>query len=51
MKAIFSPRLAKPADPFSPAIDAGGFIYVSGQIGQRPSDGTMAGGGVEQQTE
>jgi 2-iminobutanoate/2-iminopropanoate deaminase len=51
MKAVFSPRLAKPAGPFSPAIDAGGFIYVSGQIGQRPSDGAIAGGGVEQETE
>jgi 2-iminobutanoate/2-iminopropanoate deaminase len=51
MKAFFSARLAKPAGPFSPAIDAGAVIYVSGQIGKRPSDGAIAGGGVEQETE
>jgi 2-iminobutanoate/2-iminopropanoate deaminase len=51
MKAVFSPRLAKPAGPFSPAIDGGGFIYISGQIGQRPSDGAVADSSVEQQTE
>ena len=32
--AITSPELAPPVGPFSQAVDAGGFIYLSGQVGQ-----------------
>jgi enamine deaminase RidA (YjgF/YER057c/UK114 family) len=31
---ITSPELAPPVGPFSQAVEAGGFIYFSGQVGQ-----------------
>ena len=31
-KAIFPPNAAKPLAPYTPAIEAGGFVYLSGQI-------------------
>jgi reactive intermediate/imine deaminase len=45
-----------PADswpyPFSPAVRAGGFLFVSGQIGARMENGAMAlvPGGIEAET-
>ena len=36
--------------PYSQAIAAGGFVFVSGQLGLTPA-GEMVGGGVEEQTE
>jgi reactive intermediate/imine deaminase len=35
--------------PLSPAVRAGDFVYVSGQVPVRP-DGSMADGGIEAQT-
>ena len=35
--------------PYSQAIAAGGFVFVSGQLGLRPGD-TAIGGGIEEQT-
>jgi 2-iminobutanoate/2-iminopropanoate deaminase len=37
--------------PYSQAISAGGFVFVSGQVGVRPGDGELAGGTIEGQTE
>jgi 2-iminobutanoate/2-iminopropanoate deaminase len=42
--AITSPDLAPPVGPFSQAVDAGGFIYFSGQVGQDPTGKVVAGG-------
>jgi 2-iminobutanoate/2-iminopropanoate deaminase len=36
--------------PYSQAIAAGGFVFVSGQLGLRPGD-TEISGGIEEQTE
>jgi reactive intermediate/imine deaminase len=36
--------------PLSPAVRAGDFVYVSGQVPVR-SDGTMVAGGIAEQTE
>src|SRR5438105_11757096 len=36
--------------PYSQAIAAGGFVFVSGQLGLRPGD-TAISGGIEEQTE
>lgn len=36
--------------PYSQAIAAGGFVFVSGQLGLKPGD-TEIGGGIEEQTE
>ena len=49
--AIASPVLAPPVGPFSQAIRADGFLYLSGQIGVDPATGTLAEGGVAAQTE
>jgi 2-iminobutanoate/2-iminopropanoate deaminase len=49
--AITSPTLAPPVGPFSQAIRADGFLYLSGQIGVDPTTGKLAEGGVAAQTE
>ena len=43
---ITSPELAPPVGPFSQAVDAGGFIYFSGQVGQDPTTGKLVTGGI-----
>ncbi|HVM57168.1 MAG TPA: RidA family protein [Gaiellaceae bacterium] len=37
--------------PYSQAIRAGGFVFVSGQLALRPGDKELAGGSIEEQTE
>jgi 2-iminobutanoate/2-iminopropanoate deaminase len=48
---ITSPELAPPAGPFSQAVDAGGFIYFSGQVGQDPTTGRLVPGGIAAETD
>jgi 2-iminobutanoate/2-iminopropanoate deaminase len=49
--AIRSDRLAPPVGPFSQAVRSGGFIYLSGQVGQDPTTGKLVAGGVEAEIE
>ena len=49
--AITSPELAPPVGPFSQAVDAGGFIYFSGQVGQDPTTGKRVAGGIAAETD
>ena len=49
--AITSPELTPPVGPFSQAIEAGGFIYFSGQVGQDPMTGKLVAGGIAAETE
>src|SRR5438445_12913119 len=49
--AITSPELARPAGPFSQAIEVGGFLYFSGQVGQDPATGKVVEGGIVAETE
>ena len=49
--AITSPELSPPAGPFSQAIEAGGFLYFSGQVGQDPATGKVVEGGILTETE
>jgi 2-iminobutanoate/2-iminopropanoate deaminase len=49
--AITSPELAPPVGPFSQAIEVGGFLFFSGQVGQDPATGKLVVGGVESETE
>jgi len=49
--AITSPELAPPVGPFSQAIEVGGFLYFSGQVGQDPVTGKVVEGGVVPETE
>jgi 2-iminobutanoate/2-iminopropanoate deaminase len=37
--------------PYSQAIRAGGFVFVSGQLALRPGDKELSGGSIEEQTE
>jgi 2-iminobutanoate/2-iminopropanoate deaminase len=49
--AITSPELTPPVGPFSQAIEAGGFIFFSGQVGQDPMTGKLVAGGIAAETE
>ena len=49
--AITSPELTPPVGPFSQAIEAGGFIYFSGQVGQDPTTGKLVAGGIDAEAE
>ena len=49
--AIRSPELTPPVGPFSQAIEVGGFLYFSGQVGQDPATGKVVEGGIVAQTE
>jgi 2-iminobutanoate/2-iminopropanoate deaminase len=49
--AITSPELAPAVGPFSQAVDAGGFIYFSGQVGQDPTTGKLVPGGIGAETD
>ena len=42
--AITSPELAPPVGPFSQAVEVGGFLYFSGQVGQDPATGKVVEG-------
>jgi 2-iminobutanoate/2-iminopropanoate deaminase len=41
----------KPIGPYSQAIRANGFLYVSGQVALDPKTGEMTGADIRQQTE
>jgi 2-iminobutanoate/2-iminopropanoate deaminase len=49
-KAIVSGGAPAALGPYSQAVDAGGFVFCSGQVGLAP-DGTPVEGGVAAQTE
>jgi 2-iminobutanoate/2-iminopropanoate deaminase len=48
---IRSSNLPPPGGPYSPAIKAGGFIFVSGQAAVDPQTGQVVGTTIEEQTE
>ena len=49
--AITSSELTPPVGPFSQAIEVGGFLYFSGQVGQEPATGKVVEGGIVAETE
>ena len=49
--AVTSTELTPPVGPFSQAIEVGGFIYLSGQVGQDPTTGKLVAGGIAAETE
>src|SRR6476661_6566848 len=49
--AITSPELTPPVGPYSQAVDTGGFIYFSGQVGQDPATGKLVPGGITAETD
>ena len=50
-RAVTSPELTPPVGPFSQAIEVGGFIFFSGQVGQDPTTGKLVAGGIAAETD
>jgi len=50
-KCIFAVNGPKPIAPYSPAVEANGFVFVSGQVGSDPATGKLVEGGISAQTE
>jgi 2-iminobutanoate/2-iminopropanoate deaminase len=48
---VLTDRGPKPIGPYSQAIKANGFLYVSGQVSIDPKTGEFTGGDIRQQTE
>jgi 2-iminobutanoate/2-iminopropanoate deaminase len=46
---VTSDRIAPPVGPFSAAVRAGDFLFLSGQVAQDPRTGKLVDGGVEAQ--
>jgi 2-iminobutanoate/2-iminopropanoate deaminase len=49
-KAIQTPLAPAAIGPYSQAIEAGGMIFCSGQLGLDPGTGGLVAGGVEAET-
>ncbi len=49
--AVITDRGPKPIGPYSQAIKANGFVYLSGQLALEPKTGEMVGSDIRQQTE
>lgn len=50
MKAISTEKAPKAIGPYSQAIEAGGMVFVSGQLPIDPATGMFAEGGIKEQT-
>jgi 2-iminobutanoate/2-iminopropanoate deaminase len=48
---VLTDRGPKPIGPYSQAVKANGFLYVSGQVALDPKTGEMTGGEIAKQTE
>ncbi|HEV3317042.1 MAG TPA: RidA family protein [Candidatus Angelobacter sp.] len=48
---ISTPNAPKAIGPYSQAIRANGFVFISGQVCFDPATGNLISGGIEQQTE
>ncbi|WP_460123432.1 Rid family detoxifying hydrolase [Stetteria hydrogenophila] len=47
-ESVFTEKAPRPTGPYSQAIKAGGFIFVSGQIPLDPATGKLVEGGFEE---
>lgn len=47
IERLFPPGVPMPKNPYSPAVRAGGFIFVSGQIPMNPDTAEMSYGDIE----
>lgn len=50
MTVIETKNAPKPVGPYSQAVEAGGIVFVSGQVGINPETGTKVEGGTEKET-
>ncbi len=49
VEPISTPSAPPVAGPYAPAVRAGGWVVLAGQVGLDPASGRMVGGGVEAQ--
>ncbi|MDD2486466.1 MAG: RidA family protein [bacterium] len=49
-QSVFTANAPAPIGPYSQAINAGGFLWTSGQIALDPATGEMVPGGIAEQT-
>lgn len=49
-QVIFTDNAPRPIGPYSQAVKANGFIFVSGQIPIDPATGTVSSGNIHQET-
>ena len=49
MRAIQPDRLARPAAPYSPAVESDGLVFTAGQVAH-DADGNLVEGGIQEQT-
>ncbi len=50
-KIVITSNAPKAVGPYSQATEINGMLFVSGQIGLKPSDNVMIEGGIREQTE
>ncbi|HLY99437.1 MAG TPA: RidA family protein [Candidatus Angelobacter sp.] len=50
-EVILTDQAPRPIGPYSQAIKANGFLFISGQVAFDPATGNLITGGIEQQTE
>ncbi len=50
IERLFPPGVPTPKNPYSPAVKAGGFIFVSGQIPMDAASGEMSYGDIQHET-
>jgi len=50
-EVILTDQAPRPIGPYSQAIKANGFVFISGQVAFDPATGNLITGGIEQQTE
>lgn len=49
-KIVYSVQAPKPVGPYSQAVQAGGLVFIAGQIPLRPDTGELLLGDIKQQT-
>jgi 2-iminobutanoate/2-iminopropanoate deaminase len=47
VEPVATPSAPRPAGPYSPAVRAGDWVVLAGQVGLDPATGTLAPGGAE----
>jgi 2-iminobutanoate/2-iminopropanoate deaminase len=50
-EAVSTTHAPKAIGPYSQAIKANGFVFISGQVAFNPATGNIIGGGIDEQTE
>ena len=50
VEPVPTPSAPRPAGPYAPAVRAGDWIVLAGQVGLDPATGALAPGGVEAET-